>query len=71
MLGTYALVGACWLPVVLLQIRLRDAALAAPSIGALDARFHARFRLWFALGCPAFVAMLALYALMLARGYLA
>jgi uncharacterized membrane protein len=33
------------------------------SISALDARFHARFRPWFALGCPAFVAMLGLYAL--------
>lgn len=70
-LGAYALVGACWLPVVVLQIRLRDAALSAPSISALDERFHARFRLWFVLGCPAFVAMLGLFALMLARGYLA
>ena len=70
-LGAYVFVGACWLPVVVLQIRLRDAALAAPSINDLDERFHARFRLWFVLGCPAFVVMLALFALMLARGYLA
>ncbi len=70
-LGAYVLVGLCWLPVVVLQVRLRDAALAAPSISALDAQFHARFSLWLVLGCPAFVAMLALFALMLARGYLA
>lgn len=70
-LAAYVFVGICWLPVVVLQIRLRDAALAAPSTAALDARFHRRFALWFALGWPAFAAMLVLFALMLARGYLA
>ena len=70
-LALYLVVGACWLPVVVLQIRLRDAALAADSVGALDARFHARFRLWFALGVPGFFGVLALFALMLARGHFA
>lgn len=67
----YAFVGACWLPVVLLQIRLRDAALQARSTDELDARFHSRFRIWFLLGWPAFAGVLVLYALMLLRGYLA
>lgn len=66
-LALYLLVGACWLPVVVLQIRLRDAALAAPSAIALDARFHSRFRLWLALGVPGFTGVLALFALMVAR----
>lgn len=68
--AAYGLVGLCWLPVVVLQIRLRDAALAAASVGALDARFHARFRRWFVLGMPAFAAMLLLFALMVGRAYL-
>jgi uncharacterized membrane protein len=68
--GTYAFVGLCWLPVVVLQIRLRDAALAATQVGALDARFHARFRLWFILGWPAFAGMLVLFALMVGRAAL-
>ena len=70
-LGFYALVGACWLPVVLLQIRLRDAAVAAHTVGELDRRFHRRFTLWFALGWPAFLGVLVLFALMLTRGYFA
>jgi uncharacterized membrane protein len=68
-LAVYAFVGACWLPVVWLQMRLRDAALAAPSVNELDATFHRRFAAWFMLGWPAFAAVLALFGLMLARGY--
>ena len=68
-IALYLVVGACWLPVVVLQSRLRDAALAAGSVSALDPRFHARFRLWFALGVPGFAGVLALFALMLARGH--
>ena len=69
-LATYVFVGLCWLPVVVLQIRLRDTALAARSVAELDAQFHARFRLWFLLGWPAFMAVLLLFALMVGRGYL-
>ena len=68
-LGVYAVVGACWLPVVWLQIRLRDDAVRAPSVGALPAAFHRRFSVWFALGWPAFAAVMVLFALMLARGW--
>jgi len=65
----YALVGACWLPVVWLQLRLRDAAVRAHTVGRLDARFHRRFQLWFVLGWPAFLGVMALFGLMLTRGY--
>ena len=65
----YAFVGACWLPVVWLQIRLRDAAIAAPDVRRLDARFHRSFRTWFVLGWPAFAGVLGLFGLMLTRGY--
>ena len=68
-IALYVLVGACWLPVVWLQIRLRDAATAAGSVEQLDARFHRRFRLWFALGWPAFIGVMGLFALMLTRSY--
>lgn len=67
--AVYVFVGACWLPVVALQIRLRNAARAASSIGALDPRFHHWFRLWFALGWPAFAGVLVLFALMLGRSW--
>lgn len=68
-LGMYVFVGACWLPVVWLQIQLRNAAVAAKTVGDLDARFHRRFSLWFFLGIPAFLGVMALFALMLTRDY--
>ncbi len=68
-LALYVFVGACWLPVVALQIQLRDAAMRAVTVGQLDARFHRRFRTWFVLGWPAFLAVLGLFGLMLTRGY--
>ncbi|MBL0420999.1 DUF2269 domain-containing protein [Ramlibacter sp. AW1] len=69
--AVYVFVGVCWLPVVALQIRLRNAARAATSIAGLDPRFHRWFGIWFALGWPAFAGVLVLFALMLGRGWLA
>ncbi|HLA31367.1 MAG TPA: DUF2269 domain-containing protein, partial [Pseudomonas sp.] len=61
----YALAGACWLPVVWLQYRMRALALAAAAAEqALPAAYWRYARIWFCLGMPAFVAMLAVYALM-------
>jgi len=63
----FSLTGACWLPVVVLQIWLHGVAVRAPSIEALPARFHGWFRLWFALGIPAFTAVVLLFYLMVAK----
>jgi uncharacterized membrane protein len=70
-LGLYVFVGACWLPVVALQVRLRNAAMRAQTVGQLDARFHRRFAVWFALGWPAFLGVMGLFVLMITRGYFA
>ncbi|HSB49086.1 MAG TPA: DUF2269 domain-containing protein [Burkholderiales bacterium] len=63
----FTLTGACWLPVVAIQMRLSRQAERATSIAALPARFHRSFRLWFALGIPAFAAMVLLFYLMIAK----
>jgi len=64
----YLLVGALWIPVVFMQIRMRDlAAAAAEQGGALPAEYHRLFRLWFAFGFPAFGAVLAIIWLMIAK----
>ena len=68
--GVYVFVGVCWLPVVVMQVRLRDRALAVSRIAELGDGFHARFRRWFLLGWPAFIGVLVLFALMLLRGAL-
>jgi uncharacterized membrane protein len=63
----FASTGACWLPVVVMQIRLSREADRVASIEALPAQFHRRFRLWFALGIPAFTAVVLLFYLMVAK----
>ena len=67
-LALYVFIGLCWLPVVALQIQLRDRAAAASSIANLGEDFHRRFRRWYRLGWPAFIGVLLLFALMLLRG---
>lgn len=67
-LGLYVVVGVFWLPVVWIQIRLRDLAAAARDSGAaLPARYHRLYRIWFACGFPAFAAVLAIVWLMLTK----
>lgn len=61
----YLIAGACWLPVVWLQIRMRDlAADAAKNDARLDARYWRYARMWCWLGVPAFGAMLAILGVM-------
>ena len=64
-LALYALAGACWLPVVWLQLRMRDMAAEAARTGQpLPAAYARSARWWEALGYPAFAAMLAVFYLM-------
>lgn len=67
-LGLYVFVGACWLPVVWMQHRMRGLARAAARDGApLPAAYFRLYRLWFWLGFPAFFGVLAILWLMIAR----
>lgn len=67
-IALYLLTGAFWLPVVWIQLRLRDLARAASASGtALPPRYHRLFRIWFACGIPAFFAVLAILWLMITR----
>jgi len=62
----YVFVGACWLPVVMIQLRLRDLARdAVDEQAALPIRYYRLFSVWFWLGWPAFVGVLAIFALMI------
>ncbi|MFT4079279.1 DUF2269 family protein [Rhodomicrobium sp.] len=64
----YFVAGACWLPVVWLQLRMRRLANEAVAFGReLPAIYHRYFRLWFALGWPAFSAMITAVALMVVK----
>ncbi len=64
-LGLYCLAGICWLPVVWLQIRMRNmAADALARQAALPQNYWKMARCWFWLGVPAFCAMVLVVALM-------
>jgi uncharacterized membrane protein len=62
----YVLVGLCWLPVVFIQMRMRDLANDAAINGKpLPDRYRRLFRIWFALGWPAFAGVIAIFVLMI------
>jgi uncharacterized membrane protein len=67
-IALYVLAGACWLPVVWIQIRMRDLAVAAARDGeALPPRYFELLRVWTILGMPAFAAFVAIFWLMVAK----
>lgn len=64
-LTLFLLAGACWLPVVWLQIRMQKIAEEAVACGTpLPALYWRMTRWWFWLGVPAFTAMVLVVALM-------
>lgn len=64
----YILAGACWIPVVLIQLRLRDLARASAHDGTpLPPAYRRLWKAWFALGWPAFLALAIAVWLMIAR----
>jgi uncharacterized membrane protein len=67
-LALYAVAGIFWLPVIWMQARMRDLALAAAATDApLPAQYHRLFRLWFLCGFPGFGAVLGILVLMVAK----
>jgi len=64
----YLLAGACWIPVVDIQRRMRDIAQRSAEAGiALGDDYRRLWRWWFALGWPAFLALAIVFWLMIAR----
>lgn len=66
--GIYVMALCCWLPVVILQLRIRDMLQVRLGGEAIDeGLLQRRFRWWFALGWPAFIGLVAVYWLMVAK----
>ena len=64
----YIVAGACWLPVVWIQIRLREEAkLAAERKLPTTPTYWRFFTAWVLLGIPAFFAFLVIFYLMVAK----
>lgn len=64
----YLLAGACWLPVVWMQIRMRDMATEAARAGTeLPPQYWSYLRAWVALGIVAFLSLVVVFYLMVAK----
>jgi uncharacterized membrane protein len=64
----YGIAGIFWLPVVWMQVRMRDLATAAALGGdPLPPAYHRLFRLWFVFGFPGFGSVMAIVWLMIAK----
>jgi uncharacterized membrane protein len=64
----YVVTGLFWLPVVWIQLRLRDLARLATANGApLPPEFDRLYAIWFACGFPAFFAVTGIFWLMLMK----
>ena len=64
----YILIGCCWLPVVGIQIKLRtilkkclEEEIQLPKL------YYQLFKLWIALGLPAFISVITIFYLMVAK----
>lgn len=66
----YVLIGACWLPVVWLQIKMRDMAEHAVKTNTdLPKLYYRYFQLWFWLGWPAFISVVVIFQLMVFKPF--
>ena len=66
----YAMAGACWLPVVWLQLKMRDMAqISARDNTPLPERYWRFERIWTILGFPAFISLIVVYWLMVHKPF--
>jgi uncharacterized membrane protein len=67
-IALYFLAGAAWLPVVWMQIKMRDMAVTAAANGTeLPRRYWTFLKWWVALGMVAFSALVVVFYLMVAK----
>jgi uncharacterized membrane protein len=61
----YIIAGLCWVPVVLIQIKLKSILKnCIETESSLPDRYHRLFHLWFLLGWPAFIGLVFVFFLM-------
>ena len=66
--GIYILAGVCWIPVVWIQIQLKTMVERAVQTNTkLPTRYEKLFKIWFALGWPAFIGLVIVFFLMVMR----
>ncbi len=68
-ISLFLFIGACWIPVIVIQYKLK----ALAEISAVNNELHPRFKrlmvAWIALGIPAFLAILIIFWLMVFKPF--
>ncbi|MGB2742716.1 MAG: DUF2269 domain-containing protein [Cognaticolwellia sp.] len=67
--GLFFFIGVCWLPVLKIQYKLRELAKVSVESNEVTAEFKSIMRTWSLLGIPAFVAILAIFWLMVFKPF--
>jgi uncharacterized membrane protein len=66
----YAVAGLFWVPVIFMQIEMRNLArMAAAKDEALPPRYFVLFRRWFMFGFPGFGSVMLILWLMIAKPF--
>lgn len=63
----YLVIGACWLPVILIQYHLKREAEASLKAGSISDKFRRLMKIWTLLGTIAFSSILLIFWLMVAK----
>lgn len=64
----YAIAGICWLPVVWIQIKLKNMlSISIDNNTELPQEYNALFKIWFLLGWPAFIGLVVVFYLMVTK----
>jgi len=69
-IGLFVFIGACWLPVLRIQYRLKMLAEKSLQSNQVDPEFKKMMKVWTFLGIPAFVAILLIFGLMVFKPFL-
>ncbi len=68
-IGLFIFIGLCWIPVVVIQYRLRNLAKTAVETKQIDPKFYTLMRIWILLGIPAFSAIILLLWIMVFKPF--
>ncbi|WP_026309350.1 DUF2269 family protein [Kangiella aquimarina] len=68
-IGLFAFIGACWIPVIRIQYLLFTQAQISLSQGQLTDKFNQYMRWWISLGIPAFLTILGLLYIMVFKPF--
>lgn len=63
-MALFVFIGACWIPVVFIQYKLRSLANVSLNTGVIEPKFITLMKLWTVLGVPAFISILMIFWLM-------